>query len=108
MVGSTLSIMDVEVFDMVFTKTLFQVSNAGSMLLLNQTKIFDVYSDGPWKAVAVDDSANGKLEQVEFSKNGKFQVRQNCGSIRFVLRDIWLTLCRSSPESCRRTKLCYD
>lgn len=74
MMGSTLSIMDVDVFDMVFTKTIFQVSNAGSMLLLNRTKIRDINNEGLWKGVAVDDSADAKLEQVQFTKNGQFEV----------------------------------
>ena len=77
MMGSTLSIMDVDVFNMVFTKTVFGVSGAGSMLLLNRTKIRDISNEGLWSAVTAFDSADAKLEQVEFNKNSQFKVRKN-------------------------------
>ena len=69
--------MDVDVFNMVFTKTLFSAANAGSMLMLKKTKIRDISNEGHWSAISVDDSADAKLEQVEFFKNEKFKVRRH-------------------------------
>ena len=74
MMGSTLSMMDVDVFDLIFTKTVFQGSNAGTMLLLNRTTIRDINNEGLWKGVAVTDKADAALEQVQFTTNGRFQV----------------------------------
>ena len=75
MMGATLSIMDVDVFNMVFTKTIFSTANAGSSLMVKKTKIRDVSSEGQWTAISVDDSADAKLDQVEFFKNRQFKVR---------------------------------
>lgn len=73
MMGSTLSIMDVDVFDLVFTKTVFSASDPGTMLLLNRTNIRDINNEGAWKGIAVSDQADAKLEEVQFSANGRFE-----------------------------------
>lgn len=76
MMGSTLSIMDVDVFDLIFTKTVFSASDPGTMLLLNRTNIRDINNEGAWKGIAVSDQADAKLEEVQFSANGRFEVRK--------------------------------
>lgn len=71
--GSTLSIIDVDFFDIVFTKTVVHVSDDGSVLTMKRSKIRDISSDGKWTGIAIHDSAEAKLEQVEFKKNIKFE-----------------------------------
>ena len=65
--------MDVEVYDMVFTKKIFQAKNGGSKLLLNRTVVRDINHEHLWTAVLVSDSAEAILDEVVFDNNQKFE-----------------------------------
>jgi hypothetical protein len=75
-VGSTLSLFNVDVFDMVYTYTAFLVKNPGSVLILNNTKVVGVRQRHVWNGVLADDSATVILEGTEFNANQNFEVRK--------------------------------
>ena len=75
MTGSTLSIMEAQVYDLTFTKTIFHAEDAGTKLILNRTTVRDIDHESVWTGVFVDDYAEAVLDQVVFTGNKKFEVR---------------------------------
>ena len=75
-VGSTLSLFNVDVFDMVYTYTAFHVKNPGSMLILNSTKVRNLSQKSIWNGVMADDAATVILDRTDFKSNRHFEVRR--------------------------------
>ena len=71
--GSSLSVTNVDVYDLIFTKNIFYAENTGSKLHLNQTIVRDIEIDNAWSAIHVADSAKAILDEVLFEKNYKFE-----------------------------------
>ena len=112
--GSFLSTMNVDIFDMVFTNKIFHAENSGSKLHLNSTVVRDIDIDSVWTGVHVVDSAKAILDECVFDKNHNFESLVHAqesaevqimnslfeGNVGQVSLALWFSSFKSTNDKC--------